>query len=230
INAYSSLPELGQYKQAIEKERAEGDYKSEQEYLLKAMSSWGKMILSKVGVTYTVHHKENLPKVGPVVYVCNHQGYADIPVLCAALDQVQFGFIARAGLEKVPFYGAWIDRVRSILIEREDPRSSLKTIGTGITYLQRGFSLLIFPEGTRSQGGPMKEFKKGALKLATKPGVPIVPLTINGTAKIFEETGAITKAHVEIVVHQPISTDKLSRQEEKELSGKIFSIIQGGLN
>ena len=79
-------------------------------------------MLRSFGATIDVKGRENLPTEGPVVYVCNHQGYADIIALCAALDTIQFGYVAKKELAKVPLYGDWILEVLSVLIERDHPR------------------------------------------------------------------------------------------------------------
>ena len=128
IKIYRSLKYLNEYKKEIDSGSVSGDIKKEKENILKATKTWGSKLSEMIGVEITVSGIENLPENSPVVYVSNHQGYADIVVLCAVLDTVQFGFIAKNGLEKVPLYGTWIKRIRSILIERDDPRESLKAI------------------------------------------------------------------------------------------------------
>ena len=115
IKIYRSLKYLNEYKKEIDSGRVSGDIKKEKENILKATKTWGSKLSEMIGVEITVSGIENLPENSPVVYVSNHQGYADIVVLCAVLDTVQFGFIAKNGLEKVPLYGTWIKRIRSIL-------------------------------------------------------------------------------------------------------------------
>ena len=75
----------------------------------------------------------------------------------------------------------------------------------------------------------MGEFKKGSLRVATKSGVPVIPITINGTWRIFEEKGYPQKASVDITIHKAIETKNLSKIEMSELSGKVEDIIKGGL-
>ena len=108
--------------------------------------------------------------------------------------------------------------------------ASLQTINDGAELLKQGFSLVIFPEGTRSHCAEMGEFKAGSLKLATKAKVPIVPVTISGTYHFFEETGAITwGVHVDVIIHEPIDTANLSRAELAELPEKVEGTIRNGL-
>lgn len=226
-----SLPQLRPLKKEMTRARAAGDAEAERAAILAATSLWGTSLMERFDVDLQVRGREHLPAEGPVVYVSNHQGFVDIPALCAVLDTVQFGFVARDNLRQIPLYGRWMDRIRSIMIHREDPRAALKAIAEGVEYIEEGFSLLIFPEGTRALGGPMGNFKAGALKLATKPGVPIIPVSINGTYQAFEESGVFRgRRPIGIIIHPPVETKGLSRQEEKALTEKVETIVRDGLS
>lgn len=229
FKAYGNLPQLTQFKKEIEKAKVAGDLEREKEYILKATSTWGKSLSKSIGMDLELLGCENLPKNGPVVYMSNHQSFADIVALCAVLDTIQFGFIAKDKLDRVPLYGSWINRIRSVMINRDNAREGLKAISKGISFINDGFSLLIFPEGKRSQCPDMGEFKAGAMKIATKPGVPIIPISLDGTWRIFEEKGRLQKGLVKIKIHPPIETENLSREEEKHLSKKIYDIIHSGV-
>lgn len=229
IKLIDCLKYLKLYKREIEKAKAEGDVAREREYILKASSTWGPMVLKRFGSKLNLIGAENLPDEGPVVFVGNHQGYADIFAYCAALRKFQFAFVAKDDLSKLPFYGEWIRRIESVFIERDDARASLQAINEGIKKIEQGYSLVIFPEGTRSKGGAPREFKKGSLKLATKPGVPIIPITVNGTYRMFEEKGYLKGAEINMIIHPPIETKGMSRQEEKELTERVEKIVFDGL-
>lgn len=225
-----ALKELEQYRKKIYKYRDCGDLDLEKEYILKATSSWGKRLVRDLDVNLNVIGKENLPERGPVVFVPNHQGYGDIPVCCAVLDTFQTGFIAKSSLSKLPLYGGWIQHIRSVMIERDDPRSSLRAIEYGIKLIKQGFSLVVFPEGHRSRGGEMGEFKKGSLRLATKTGVPVIPISLNGTYQFFEEKGYMQKHFkVDFMIHPPIETANLDKAQLNALSDTVEDIVRKGL-
>ena len=217
-------------KARIEAAKAAGDFEEERKWILDSTATFGPMIMGQFGVDLHVHGEENIPDKGPVVIISNHQGYADIPVMFAVFRKFQFGFIAKKYLAKIPLYGPWMPRIRSVFIENDDPRESLKAITRGIEYINDGFSMAICPEGTRSKSSTVGPFMKGAIKLATKPQVPIVPVALNGTYRMYEETGVVTGCRFDVKLSPPIETKGLSRQEEKQLTEQLEEMIRDGVD
>lgn len=227
---YFNLRHLRPYHFKIKKYRDINDYEKEREQILQSTSTWGNQIMKKFKVDLLVTGQENIPE-GPVLFVSNHQGYADIPVYCAAIQDKQIGFVAKNTLGKIPVFGEWIRDIRSVFIERDDARSSLKTMEEGAELLRKGFSLVIFPEGTRSKGPVPGEFKKGALRLGIKAEMPIVPVTLNGTYHLYEEMGypkggAVVRFHI----HPAIETKGLTKSEANALPEKVEAIIRAKLD
>ncbi|MDR3295636.1 MAG: 1-acyl-sn-glycerol-3-phosphate acyltransferase [Clostridiales Family XIII bacterium] len=221
---------LRPFRRKIRAYRLSGEAEKEQKEILLAENVWGGRICRKLRLDLTVEGESRLPD-GPVVFVSNHESYADIPLFFAAVTSKQFGFVAKENLTKLPLYGKWIRDVRSIFIRRGDARSSLRTLEEGVEMLQKGFSFAVFPEGTRGKGGPVQAFKKGSLRLATKPGVPVVPVTHRGAFRVFEETGVVRKgARVRFFIHEPIETAGMSRQDAAALPDAVQHIICAKLN
>ena len=230
LTVIGGMNKLKENRIAIENAKASGDVKKEQEEILKACQIWSSHIVDEFKVDFTVIHPENLLKEGPVVFISNHQSYADILSFLYNIKNHQVAFIAKDSLGKIPIFGKWVLRIRGIYIHRGDARASLKTINEGVDYLKQGFSLVIFPEGTRSQSSKLGEFKPGSFKLATKARVPVVPVTLNGGYHTYEERGAVTKGcHIDFMVHKPIETKDMSRSELAELPHRVEEIIRGGL-
>ncbi len=225
---YRFLRTIKPIKENIKKYRDEGDHKKERAEILNAENAWGEALVKKVGITLNVTFKEPLPE-GPVVFVSNHQSYWDIPVFFAVIRDKQFGFVAKDSLGKIPVFGSWIADIRSVFIKREDARASLRAIEEGIGLLKQGFSLVIFPEGTRGKGAKMAEFKKGSLRLATKAEVPVVPVTVNGTFRAFEEKGYVCPAEMNVIVHPAIETKGMPRKEAADLAARVESIVREAL-
>lgn len=206
-----------------------GDNELERERILETTSYWGADIMNRLGSDIHVYGEENIPDEGPVVLMGNHQGYADIFTYCAVFTKFQFGFVAKRELAELPFFGDKIKAIRSVFINRDTARSSMEAINDGIKLIEQGFSLAIFPEGTRSKGGEPKPFMKGSVKLATKPGVPIVPVSIEGTYKMLEQDGYFHGDDIYIKIHPPIPTAGISRKEEKELIPNIEKTVMDGV-
>jgi 1-acyl-sn-glycerol-3-phosphate acyltransferase len=226
---FAQLRHLRVFRRTMKAYAASGEDALERREILKATSVWGDDIVKKLRVDLKTEGEPRLPD-GPVVFVSNHESYADIPLFCSVIRDKQFGFVAKQNLSRIPVFGKWIAEIRSVFIEREDMRSSLKSIEDGIELLRRGFSLVVFPEGTRGRGGPMGAFKKGSLRLATKPGVAVVPVTHKGCSGIFEETGRVTAdISVRFCVHPAIETAGMSKQEAAALVETVENTIRSKL-
>jgi len=116
-------------------------------------------------------------------------------------------------------------------MDRSNLRKSAAAIIEGVKIIKAGHSLVIFPEGTRSKGGPLGEFKAGSFKLATKSNAPIVPITINGSYKLMEaNNNRIKAANVELFIHPPIETKNLSKEEQEKLPTVVKEIIASKLH
>lgn len=221
-----TLTTLKEHKRKIEQYRREGRKEEERQVIADACHYWSEKIIDHYNTQIDIVNPENLPEEGPAVYVSNHQSYADILTMLNIIKH-QAGFIAKEELHKIPVFSKWILRIRSLFIIRGDTRESLKTISEGVDMIKDGYSLVIFPEGTRSRGKAMADFKPGSLKLATKAKATIVPVTINGSYKMYEETGRITKnARIEVIVHEPVNTADMDRKELAGLSDKLEETIR----
>ena len=225
----TSIAALGSYKKKIEALKAAGKQEEERQVIEEVCRYWSDKVADYLDLEINLVNPQYLPEHGPVVYVSNHQSYADILVYLKAVKH-QIGFIAKEELMNIPLFSKWILRIESLFIKRGDARASLATINQGADMLRNGYSLVIFPEGTRSQSDEMTEFKHGSLKLATKAKALIVPVTIRGTYKVIEQTGVITKGQkVDFIVHEPIDTSKLDRKEQSELAARLEQIVRSGL-
>lgn len=197
------------------------------EVLHKTTTKWARNMVRFTGSTVDVKGLENIPD-RHVLFVSNHQSNFDIPLLMGYVPKFK-GFVAKIELEKVPVISWWMKKMNCLFLDRNDMRQSLKVIIQGIGLLKAGHTMVVFPEGTRSKGNKMGEFKKGSLKLAIKSGVPIVPITIDGSYALLEERRRITKSNVKITVHDPIYMENITKEQEDELVKKVYQIIESGL-
>ena len=222
---FAYLPNIKPYrKRAVAYHEAE-KYEEEVEELRKVIHIWGSAVTKKAGIKVNVQGLENIPE-GPVVFVSNHQGNFDIPIFFTAIPTHQHAFVAKDSLERIPIFGGWIRDIRSVFINRDDARASLKAIQEGVDLLKKGFSLVIFPEGTRAKSCEMADFKKGSLRLATKAGVPVVPVTLNGSYRAFEEKGYVRPCEVDFYIHPAIDTASLPKAEANDLAAAVEQIVR----
>ena len=179
------------------------------------------------GVEVTVKGEENIPQE-PTLFVANHRSIFDILVLYVRCQNLT-GFIAKDSIEKVPSLRVWMRYLYCLFLDRKDPRSGMKIILTAIEYIQKGISICVFPEGTRNKGEELSilPFKEGTMKIATKTGCPIVPISLNNTAAIFEnQFPKIYKTHITVEYGTPIYPKELEKEELKHLGAKCQAIIE----
>ncbi|GIO27887.1 lysophospholipid acyltransferase family protein [Ornithinibacillus bavariensis] len=185
-------------------------------------------VIQKSGTNVHVTGRENIPD-GPVLYVANHQGLFDILAILGHLGR-PVGFIAKKEIKKLPIISTWMELLQCVFIDRSDRRQSMNAINQGIENLKNGHSIVIFPEGTRSRGTKLNEFKPGSLRLATKAKVPIVPVTINGTYKMLEEeNGRVKGTTIYMTIHKPILPEQFISLKSAELAAKLQGIVQSAL-
>lgn len=183
-------------------------------------------LLKVTGSRVIYHGLENLPEQKGVLFVGNHQSYLDIPVLLGVME-APTAFVSKKSVGKKPFLGPILDMLGCVSIDRENLRQSLTAIKEASQRLTQGLNMVIFPEGTRSQGPEIAEFKKGSIKAATMVGAPIVPFRLENVYAIFEGNKGIKVKPSEVHVYfgEPIDVAAMSKAEQRELAGKMREIV-----
>jgi 1-acyl-sn-glycerol-3-phosphate acyltransferase len=194
----------------------------------REVPAWARYVVGLAKANVQVTGEENIPKDTAVVFVGNHQSYFDIPVLLGHVNKPK-AFISKIEILKVPVLSGWMKLMQCTFLDRKNMRQSVKAMAEAVTTVQKGYSLVIFPEGTRSRGGPVGEFKAGSFKLALKSGVPIVPVTIDGSWHLYEERGSVGPGTVKITIHPAIPTAGLTREAAQTLHEQIRTVIVGAL-
>ncbi|MCF6223543.1 MAG: 1-acyl-sn-glycerol-3-phosphate acyltransferase [Flavobacteriaceae bacterium] len=168
-----------------------------------------------LGTRIVFNNKQNLPKNTPLILVSNHQSTHDIPPIIWFLRKYHPKFVSKIELGKgIPSVSYNLKHGGSVLIDRKNPRQSIKALSDFGTYIEKNKrSAVIFPEGTRSKDGAIKPFKEKGLKIMVKkiPSSYIVPITINNSWKIVQYGSFPLGVFNKIVfdVHQPIKSDSL---------------------
>ena len=160
----------------------------------------------------------------------NHQGFADIPAICYAFrNHCQMGFVSKEEWRKYKVLRDAIVYTRSIFLDRGNPRAAIKALSEVKELLDMGFNMAIFPEGTRSKGPEMGEFKPGSFKFAEKAKVPVLPVTLNGSYKLFEEKGTYQPCHIDITIHPLVHLEQMDKHQQKEAAEEIEKTIKSAL-
>jgi 1-acyl-sn-glycerol-3-phosphate acyltransferase len=186
--------------------------------------TWSWLILKTTGVRVDVEGLERLTPGRTYVFVANHQSIYDIPILFASVPY-QLRIIAKESLGKFPFLGWHLRRTGHLLVDRKNP-DPREVFGWASRLTSRGLSLIVFPEGTRSEDGRVDRFKGGSFHLALGAGLPIVPLSIVGSRHVMLKGRlAVCPGRVRLVVHEPIDTSGMSNRDSKAFGERVRQII-----
>lgn len=182
---------------------------------------WGRTILWVSGIRVHLSGIEHCRLQRSCIFMCNHQSNYDIPVLLGKLP-VQFRWLAKAELFKIPLFGRSMRGAGYISIDRFDRSSAFKSLDRAAKTIQQGTSVMIFPEGTRSTDGKLRPFKKGGFVLAVDAGVPIVPVIIRGTYEIMPKGRLLVRRQpVSVHVQPPIPTSAYTRETKEALMSLV---------
>jgi 1-acyl-sn-glycerol-3-phosphate acyltransferase len=212
----------------VKKLEKEGKEQEIKDIIAPLVIDWAKYCVDATGSQVEVVGLENVPTDRNFVYIGNHQGIFDIPLLLGYIPY-QKAFIAKIEILKIPMISDWMKLMKCVFIARKNPRQSIEAMHQGIENVKNGYSMVIFPEGTRSKGGPVKEFKPGSFKLAFQSGADIVPVTIDGTWKLYEEHNKIKPANIKLTIHPAVKTEGLSKDELRDIPAQVQKIVESAL-
>ena len=186
---------------------------------------WAKGILLAAGIKVKVNYHAEFDPAKNYLYMSNHMSNFDIPVLLAHLPN-HLRWLAKAELFKMPIFGPAMKTAGYISIDRSNRRSAVRSLNQAAKNIKEGLSVLIFPEGTRSRENAIQPFKKGGFVLAVDAGVPVVPVTIQGTWTIMPKKRFLVKpGKVILEVAEPIETSGYNRKTKSDLMEKVRSVI-----
>lgn len=215
----------------LERNRRNGKI-SEDEFYIQSFdlaNSWSKQYLKIAAMQVEIIGEENIIKDRPCLFVSNHQSNFDIAVILRYLG-TPIIFIAKNSLTKIPILSRLMKNMSTLFIDRNDIKASAKVMLKAMDYVKEGHSIFVYPEGTRGDSPEMSEFPSTAIKIATKTGVPICPITMSGTYDAMEGTNnIITPAKVRMYVHPPIETADLTKEQKKTLHKDVYEIVKSEL-
>ncbi|MEJ2109299.1 MAG: lysophospholipid acyltransferase family protein [Acidobacteriota bacterium] len=163
------------------------------------------------------------------LFLSNHQGNFDGPVLCHAIPR-NWKALIKQEMMRLPVLSLVLRQVQFVPIERTNPQRARLSIDHGAELLASGNSFIAFPEGTRSRSGTLGPFKKGAFLMAIKSQIPVMPVTILGSAAVQPPGSyAVRPGKIRVIFHDSISTegmnigdrDRLIEQTRKAIASKL---------
>ena len=186
--------------------------------------AYARTLLFISGVKLNVNFKTNIDRNKQYIVVSNHLSYLDIPVLMVALKN-NIRFIYKKSLTKIPVFGWALYLGGYVPIDRSNARNAIESLKKAVQRMKSGFSITIFPEGTRSKTGVTGEFKKGIFMLADFADAEILPVSISGTNKVLpKDSFKINPGKVNVVINEPM-TFKKDKDFLNEVRNKIVNNI-----
>ena len=194
----------------------------------KAIVGWGFRCIGHIaGTKLIVKGQENIPRDTAVLYVSNHRSFFDIVLTLSCFPNVT-GYVAKKEMDRAPILRLWMRNIHCLFLDRKNIKEGLKTILKGVDEVKNGYSLCIFPEGTRNKvNDTFLPFHEGSFKIAEKGGVPIVPMTLVNTASVFEDhLPKVKKSTVIIDFGAPVYPGQLDKETRKNLGSHVSGIIK----
>jgi 1-acyl-sn-glycerol-3-phosphate acyltransferase len=181
------------------------------------------------GVRLLVEGRDKIQPGKTYVFLSNHLGNFDGPVLCHVVPR-DLRALIKQEMMRIPILSLVLKQVRFVPIDRRNPKKAQAGIDLAAQRLKEGLSFFAFPEGTRSRNGRLGEFKKGAFIMAIQARTPVIPVTIWGTDKI-QAPGkyAVRRGAVRVIFHDPISTEEMSLDDRNQLIQRTRVAIESRL-
>jgi 1-acyl-sn-glycerol-3-phosphate acyltransferase len=185
-------------------------------------------LLQLAGGKVRIKGLERVP-AGACLFVANHTSSADAPAVVGAIPR-RVAILLKESLFKWPIAGQAFALAGFIPVSRSERGSAIASVEKATQSLRAGQSFLIYPEGTRSPDGRLQTFKKGAVVMAIKAGVPIVPIACSGAHKVMHKRSLrIYPGEITVQFLEPIDASKYSLEDRDELNDRVHDAMAAGL-
>ena len=196
------------------------------EKAFRVVQKWADYSVKIGKSTITVKGLEKIPQNEPVLFLSNHESYADIPILIHALRTADFGFMLKSTIAEIPFIKNYLEYMSCVTVNQSDIRQAARALREAEAVLNSGSSLLIFPEGKRTFSNSPADFKNGAFKIVAKTRVKVVPICLHNVHLVYEgNEHCIGPADITVTVLDPIETADLTKAEISALSDRVKGAI-----
>lgn len=190
--------------------------------------NWIRWIFATCGVRVAVEGLEHVAAAKTAIYMSNHQSVLDIGAIVETLP-VSWRFVAKKELTYVPFFGWALGLSDQIVIDRGNRRRSVESLRRAAERVRGGVNVIIFPEGTRSPDGTLQPFKSGGFHLALDAQVPVIPVTVSGSASLTPKRSLeVRSGTIKVVYGAPIPTAGLAARDREHLKQRVAEAIRAG--
>jgi 1-acyl-sn-glycerol-3-phosphate acyltransferase len=183
-----------------------------------------------LGIDLAVAGLDRLDRGTPYIFMSNHLSFLDGPLLMTVLDRLARVIVKRF-VFRIPVLGLGMRFSGYVPLDREGAGAGRRSIARAAQSIkEKGYSFLIYPEGTRSFDGKPLRFRRGGFFLALESGAPIVPVSVKGTYELMPRgKWLVRKGHVQITFHEPIPVAGLTVETMPELTDRVKAAISSGL-
>ena len=192
---------------------------------------WSKIFCNVLLLPVKVEGREHLQPGQSYVFVANHQGPMDIFLIYGYLHR-NFKWMMKKSLRKIPLVGYACEKAGFIFVDKSGPKAIQHTIDSARRTLKNGTSLVVFPEGSRTFTGHMGLFRKGAFQLADDIGLPVVPMTIDGSFDVLTRMAGfnfVNRHPMRLVIHKPIVPTESGSLAVKATMDEAYRVIMEAL-
>jgi 1-acyl-sn-glycerol-3-phosphate acyltransferase len=180
------------------------------------------------GIRVRVVGLENIPP-GASVFVANHVSNAD-PLACIPSIPQRVAILIKKELMGIPILAAGMRRAQFVPVDRSDRESAAASMEVAVRYLKEGVSFAIFAEGTRSDDGRLRSFKRGGFSIAIEAGAPIVPISIAGTQYVMPKGSWIVRpGDVTVRFGPPVDAAAYTVDRRAALLARVHALVAAGL-
>lgn len=192
---------------------------------------WARALVRLAGVDVVIENPEAIDAGAPQVLAANHSSWYDVLALAGYLPG-RYCFVAKKEVRKIPFLGWTIERCGHIYIDRSDHQKALASLQAARTRLENSRpTVIMFPEGTRSETGALQRFKKGAFVLALQTGADIVPAAITGSRDVMRKHSLLIHAGTIVIrLGEPIPVGSLTMADRDRLMTETREALVGLLD
>lgn len=190
---------------------------------------WASINLWLCGVEVDSTRQSTLDPSRSYVFMSNHASHFDVLAVVAALPEFQLRWVAKRELADIPIFGWALARAGHIIIDRSNPAQAVASLRAAKTIMDRGVSVMIFPEGTREgHDHELLRLKSGGFLLALETGAPIVPMAVrNSRAILPRDDWRVRSGTIEVVVGEPMAVDD---QERDVLVARVEAFLRRELD